>query len=70
MNNTKVNWILLVLFCVLTVVFCILLLMIPASDDKIIMLGRIGYWLGLIACAINVVVQVFEIRRKRRADKQ
>ena len=70
MNNTKVNWILLVLFFVLTVVFCILLLMIPASDDKIIMLGRIGYWLGLIACAINVVVQVFEIRRKRRADKQ
>ena len=70
MNNTKVNWILLVLFCVLTVVFCILLLMIPASDDKIIMLGRIGYWMGLIACAINVVVQVFEIRRKRRADKQ
>jgi len=70
MNNTKVNWILLVLFCVLTAVFCILLLMIPASDDKIIMLGRIGYWLGLIACAINVVVQVFEIRRKRRADKQ
>ena len=70
MNNTKVNWILLVLFFVLTVVFCILLLMIPASDDKIIMLGRIGYWLGLIACAINVVVQVFEIRRKRRAYKQ
>ena len=70
MNNTKVNWILLVLFCVLTVVFCILLLMIPASDDKIIMLGRIGYWLGLIACAINVVVQVFEIHRKRRADNQ
>lgn len=70
MNNTKVNWILLVLFFVLTVVFCILLLMVPASDDKIIMLGRIGYWLGLIACAINVVVQVFEIRRKRRADNQ
>ena len=70
MNNTKVNWILLVLFFVLTVVFCILLLMVPASDDKIIMLGRIGYWLGLIACAINVVVQVFEIRRKRRTDKQ
>ena len=70
MNNTKVNWILLVLFFVLTGVFCILLLMIPASDDKIIMLGRIGYWMGLIACAINVVVQVFEIRRKRRADKQ
>ena len=70
MNNTKVNWILLVLFFVLTVVFCILLLMVPASDDIIIMLGRIGYWLGLIACAINVVVQVFEIRRKRRADNQ
>ena len=70
MNNTKVNWILLVLFCVLTVVFCILLLMIPASDDKIIMLGRIGYWLGLIACAVNVVVQVFEIRRKKRDNKQ
>ena len=58
------------MFFVLTVVFCILLLMVPASDDKIIMLGRIGYWLGLIACAINVVVQVFEIRRKRRADNQ
>ena len=70
MDNTKVNWILLVLFCVLTVVFCILLVMVPASDDKIIMLERIGYWLGLIACAVNVVVQVFEIRRKKRDNKQ
>jgi len=69
MNNTKVNWILLVLFCVLTLVFCIALIMIPANDDKINMLGRIGMWLGIIANVMNAVIQVFEIRRKNRENK-
>ena len=70
MNNTKVNWILLVLFCVLTVVFCIALIMTPANGDKMNTLGRIGLWLGVIAYVISAVTQVFEIRRKRRENKQ
>lgn len=69
MNNTKVNWILLTLFCVLTVVFCIALSMIPANGDKINMLGRIGMWLGIIANVVSAVTQAFEIRRKNREDK-
>ena len=66
MNNTKVNWILLVLFCVLTVVFCIGLIMTPANGDKMNTLGRIGLWLGVIANVMNAVIQVFEIRRKKK----
>ena len=62
----KVNWILLVLFCVLTVLFCIALVMVPANGDKVNTVGRIGYWLGLIASAMQTVVQVLEIRRKKR----
>ena len=49
MNSTKINWILLVLFCVLTAIFCIALIVTPANGDSINMLGRIGFWLGVIA---------------------
>ena len=42
MNSTKINWILLVLFCVLTVIFCIGLIISPANGDRINMLERIG----------------------------
>ena len=70
MNNTKINWFLLVLFCVLTALFCIALVMVPATGDKMTMLTRIGYWLGLIACTMQAVLQIFEIRRKRRENKQ
>ena len=50
MNSTKFNWILLILFCVLTVIFCI----------------------GLIVTAnvMSAAVQVSEIRRKNRENKQ
>lgn len=70
MNSTKFNWILLVLFCVLTVIFSIGLMVTPANGDSINMLGRIGLWLGVIANAMNAVVQVSEIRRKNRENKQ
>lgn len=70
MNKTKANWILLVLFCVLTVPFCIVLIMVPANGDKMNTVGRIGCWLGVIASAMQVLVQVFEIRRKNRENKQ
>ena len=70
MNSTKFNWILLILFCVLTVVFCIGLIVTPANGDRIDMLGRIGLWLGVIANAMSAAVQVFEIRRKNRENKQ
>jgi succinate-acetate transporter protein len=70
MSNTKLNWFLLVLFCVLTVLFCIVLVMVPANGDKMNTLARIGYWLGVIASAIQAIVQVFEIRRKNRDNKQ
>ena len=42
MSSTEFNWILLVLFCVLTVIFCIGLIMTSANGDRINMLGRIG----------------------------
>ena len=70
MNSTKINWILLVLFCVLTVIFSIGLMVTPANGDSINTLGRIGLWLGVIANAMNAVVQVSEIRRKNRENKQ
>ena len=70
MNSTKFNWILLVLFCVLTVIFGIGLIMTLANGDRINMLGRIGLWLGVIANAMSAIVQVFEIRRKNRENKQ
>ena len=70
MNSTKINWILLVLFCVLTVIFGIGLIMTPANGDRINMLGRIGLWLGVIANAMNAILQVFEIRRKNRENKK
>ena len=70
MNSTKFNWILLVLFCVLTVIFGIGLIMTLANGDRINMLGRIGLWLGVIANAMSAVVQVSEIRRKNRENKQ
>ena len=70
MNRTKFNWILLVLFCVLTVIFCIGLIMTSANGDRINMLGRIGLWLGAIANVMSAAVQVFEIRRKNRENKQ
>lgn len=69
MNSTKVNWILLALFCVLAVVFCILLISTPANGDKMNTVGRIGLWLGIIAYVASAVTQVFEIRRKRRENK-
>ena len=70
MSNTKFNWILLILFCVLTVIFCIGLIITPANGDRINMLGRIGLWLGVIANAMNAILQVFEIRRKNRENKK
>ena len=70
MSSTKINWILLVLFCVLTVIFCICLIMTPATGDPMNTLGRVGLWLGVIANVGNAVVQVFEIRRKKRENKQ
>ena len=70
MSSTKFNWILLVLFCVLTAIFCIGLIMTPANGDRINMLGRIGLWLGVIANAMSAAVQVSEIRRKNRENKQ
>ena len=70
MNSTKFNWILLVLFCVLTVIFCIGLIMTPANGDRINMLGRIGLWSGAIANVMSAALQVFEIRRKNRENKQ
>ena len=70
MSSTKFNWILLVLFCVLTVIFSIGLIISPANGDRIDMLGRIGLWLGVIANAMNAVLQVFEIRRKNRENKK
>ena len=70
MNSTKFNWILLVLFCVLTVIFCIGLILTPANGDRINMLGRIGLWLGAIANVMSAAVQVSEIRRKNRENKQ
>ena len=70
MNSTKFNWILLVLFCVLTVIFSIGLMVTPANGDSINSLGRIGLWLGVIANAMSAVVQVSEMRRKNRENKQ
>ena len=70
MSSTKFNWILLVLFCVLTVLFCIGLIMTPANGDRINILGRIGLWSGAIANVMSAAVQVFEIRRKNRENKQ
>ena len=70
MNSTKFNWILLILFCVLTVIFCIGLIITPANGDRIDMLGRIGLWLGVIANAMSAVLQVSEIRRKNWENKQ
>lgn len=70
MNSTKFNWILLILFCVLTVIFCIGLIITPANGDRINMLGRIGLWLGAIANVMSAAVQVSEIRRKNRENKQ
>lgn len=70
MSSTKFNWILLILFCVLTVIFCIGLIMTPANGDRINMLGRIGLWLGAIANVMSAAVQVSEIRRKNRENKQ
>ena len=70
MSITKFKWILLVLFCVLTVLFCIGLIMTPANGDRINMLGRIGLWSGAIANVMSAAVQVFEIRRKNRENKQ
>ncbi len=70
MSSTKFNWILLVLFCVLTAIFCIGLIMTPANGDRINMLGRIGLWLGAIANVMSAAVQVSEIRRKNRENKQ
>ena len=70
MSSTKFNWILLVLFCVLTAIFRIGLIMTPANGDRINMLGRIGLWLGAIANVMSAAVQVSEIRRKNRENKQ
>ena len=70
MNSTKFNWILLILFCVLTVIFCIGLIVTPANGDRINMLGRIGLWSGAIANVMSAAVQVSEIRRKNRENKQ
>ena len=70
MNSTKFNWILLILFCVLTVIFCIGLIVTQANGDRINMLGRIGLWLGAIANVMSAAVQVSEIRRKNRENKQ
>ena len=70
MNRTKFNWILLILFCVLTVFFCIGLIMTSANGDRINLLGRIGLWSGAIANVMSAAVQVFEIRRKNRENKQ
>ena len=47
MNNTKINWILLILFCLLTVLFSILLVKVPSTGDKMNTLARVGYWLPL-----------------------
>ena len=56
MNSTKINWILLVLFCVLTVIFYICLIMTPANGDLMNTVGRVGLWLGVIADVVNAVV--------------
>lgn len=70
MNSTEFNWILLILFCVLTVIFCIGLVVTPANGDRIDMLGRIGLGLGVIANAMSAAVKASEIRRKNREIKQ
>ena len=70
MSSTKFNWILLVLFCVLTVIFCIGLIISPANGYSIDLLERIALWSGVIANAMNAILQVFEIRRKNRGNKQ
>ena len=70
MNSTKFNWILLVLFCVLTVIFCIGLIISPANGDSIDLLERIALWSGAIANVMSAAVQVSEIRRKNRENKQ
>ena len=66
MNNTKINWILLILFCLLTVLFSILLVKVPSTGDKMNTLARVGYWLGVIVSVTQIVFQFFEIRRKKR----
>ena len=70
MNNTKANWILLVLFCVLTVLFSIALIMTPANGDQMNTLARVAYWLGIVSYVMMVVVEALEIRRKNRDNKQ
>ena len=70
MNTMKAHWILLVLFCVLTVVLCVCLILTPATGDKWDTVGRIGLWGGVIANLMLAVLQVFEIRRKKRDNKQ
>ena len=70
MNSTKFNWILLVLFCVLTVIFSIGLMVTPANGDSIDLLERIALWSGVIANAMNAILQVIEIRRKNRGNNQ
>ena len=66
MNNTKINWILLILFCLLTVLFSILLVKVPSTGDKMNTLARVGYWLGVIVSVTQIIFQFFEIRRKKR----
>ena len=66
MNNIKINWILLILFCLLTVLFSILLVKVPSTGDKMNTLARVGYWLGLIVSVTQIIFQFFEIRRKKR----
>ena len=63
MNSTKFNWILLILFCVLTVVFCIGLIVTPADVEGTDMLGRIGLWGGAIANAMSAAVQVSDAQQ-------
>ena len=70
MNSTQFNWILLIVFCVLTVIFCIGLIVTPANGDRIDMLGRIGRWVGVITNAMSAAIQASEIRRKNREIKQ
>lgn len=60
MNSTKINWILLVLFCVLTVIFCICLIMTPANGDLMNTVGRVGLWLG-VGLIVAVVMGVFYV---------
>ena len=66
MNNIKINWILLILFCLLTVLFSILLVKVPSTGDKMNTLARVGYWLGVIISVTQIIFQFFEIRRKKR----